>query len=179
MGSRRNFFPMSEPRPEDLTAGIDTREQLELDLSPLKTVRITMPEGDYTLIGLEKYIAIERKSLPDLLGCVGGDRERFDKEVQRLLAYPVRCLVVESDWPLIELGGWRSQVTPQAVIGSLLGWQTSGLPILMAGDHERAGKYVSRILFTAARRRWREMRQMFAGMDCEAPSDAPCTQGGA
>jgi hypothetical protein len=35
-----------------------------------------------------------------------------------------------------------------------------GLPVIMAGDHSRAGRYVSRILFVAARRRWREARAL-------------------
>ncbi len=35
-------------------------------------------------------------------------------------------------------------------IGSLLGWQAAGLSIHMAGDHERAGRHVARILYTIA-----------------------------
>jgi hypothetical protein len=49
-------------------------------------------------------------------------------------------------------------VTPQAALGSVLGWIAQGVPIIMAGNHEQAGRYVSRLLFTAARRRWREAR---------------------
>ena len=60
----------------------------------------------------------------------------------------------------IEAGDWRSKVTPAAAIGSLLGWVAAGLPVIMAGDHERAGKYVSRLLYIAARRRWREARSL-------------------
>jgi ERCC4-type nuclease len=149
-----------ELKPEMVTAIRDTREQIPLDLSPLLTVPGTLATGDYSLLGLEHVVAIERKGLSDLLACVGGERERFDREVQRLLAYPVRCLVVEATWPEIEAGGWRSKITPQAVMGSLLGWIAAGLPILMAGDHARAGRYVSRLLFIAARRRWRENRAM-------------------
>lgn len=74
---------------------------------------------------------------------VGGPRTRFDREVQRLLAYPVCALVVESDWPTLEQGDWRSDVTPSAVLGSVLGWIVSGLPVLLCGDRERAGRYVS------------------------------------
>jgi ERCC4-type nuclease len=111
---------------------------------------------------LEHVVSIERKSLTDLLACVGQDRERFDREVQRLLAYPVRCLVVESTWCEVEAGEWRSKVTPQAVVGSLLGWMAAGLPIILAGDHHRAGRFVSRLLFMAARRRWREARALIA-----------------
>jgi len=150
----------AELKPESVTAVIDTREQLPLDLSPLQTITGTLVTGDYSVVGLEHVVAIERKSLSDLLCCVGRERERFDREVQRLLAYPVRALVVEATWPQIEAGEWRGQVKPAAVIGSLLGWIAAGLPVILAGDHARAGHYVSRLLFTAARRRWRECREL-------------------
>ncbi len=159
----KNPFP-SELKPESVTAVVDTREQLPLDLSPLQTVAGTLATGDYSVQGLEHVVAIERKSLPDLLGCIGRDRERFEREVQRLLAYPCRAIVVESTWPEIEAGGWRSKVTPKAAVGSVLGWIAAGVPVVMCGDHERAGRCVSRLLFTAARRRWREARALVKPM---------------
>jgi ERCC4-type nuclease len=118
--------------------------------------------GDYSVQGLENIVAVERKSLGDLLGCIGQNRERFDREVIRLLAYPVRAIVVEACWADLERGEWRSQITSSAAIGSVLGWIAQGVPIIMAGDHPRAGRYVSRLLFTAARRRWREARALVA-----------------
>ena len=152
-------------KPEQLTAVIDSREKAPLDLTPLRVESGTLATGDYSLVGLEQFVAVERKSLPDLLGCIGRDRARFDREVQRLLAYPVRALVVEACWAEIEIGRWtRSRITPQAAIGSLLGWIAIGLPVIMCGDHERAGRYVARLLFTAARRRWRESRQLVGGV---------------
>lgn len=159
----RNPIP-ADLRPEQLTAVVDTREQLPLDLSPLLSMRGTLDTGDYSVRGLEHVVAIERKSLPDLLGCVGQSRERFEREVQRLLAYPVRALVVEATWPDLEQGEWRSKVTPAAAVGSCLGWIAQGLPVIMAGDHRRAGRYVARLLFLAARRRWREARQLVANV---------------
>ena len=150
----------AELRPEQVTAVVDTREQLPLDLSPLRTVEGTLTTGDYTVQALESVVAVERKSLPDLLGCIGVERERFDREVQRLLAFPVRTLVVEATWAALEAGGWRSKVTPSAAVGSCLGWIAAGLPIVMAGDHTRAGRYVARLLYIAARRRWREARHL-------------------
>lgn len=154
-------------KPENVTALIDTREQQLLDLSPLRTEQATLPTGDYSLKGLEHVIAIERKSLDDLLGVVGRDRPRFDREVQRLLAYPVRVLLIESTWPQIELGQWRSKLKPEAVIGSLMGWQAAGLSIHMVGDHERAGRHAARLLFTTAKRRYRELRAL-----CDAVTDS-------
>ncbi len=155
-------IPAELPR-KNVVAIEDTREQLRLDLTPLQTISGTLATGDYSVRGLEHIVAIERKSEPDLLACIGVERARFDREVMRLLAYPVRALVVESTWERIEAGGWRSKVTPQAALGSLLGWVAMGLPVVMCGDHERAGKYVSRLLYTAARRRYRESRELLRG----------------
>jgi ERCC4-type nuclease len=110
-------------------------------------------------------VAVERKSLSDCLGCVGVDRDRFEREIQRLLAYPCRALVIEATWEELEAGKWNSKVTASAALGSVLGWIARGLPVIMAGDHDRAGKYVSRLLFTAARRRYRECRELVLSPD--------------
>ena len=158
---------------ENVTAIIDTREQLPLDLAPLRMERGTLVTGDYSIKGLEHVVSLERKSLDDLLGCIGSDRERFDREVQRLLGYPVRCLIVESSWQELERGGWRSKVSTAAAIGSCLGWIAAGLPIIMAGTHQRAGQFAGRILYTAARRRWREARELFATAIETDPPKAP------
>jgi ERCC4-type nuclease len=143
-----------------VTAIIDTREQTPLDLAPLKTVTATLNTGDYSVLGLQHLIALERKSLPDLLACVGSERDRFDREVQRLLAYPTRCLVGEASWAQIEAGDWKSQVKPAAALGSLLGWIAQGLPVIMAQNHDNASHYASRLLFLAARRRFRELKYL-------------------
>jgi len=150
----------AELRPDQVTAIIDSREKLPLDLAPLAVEVGTLATGDYSVKGLVDVVAIERKNMSDLLGCIGGERERFDKEVQRLLGYPCRAIVIESTWGDMEAGGWRSKVTPAAAVGSLLGWIAAGVPVVMCGDHVRAGRYVSRLLFTAARRRWREARAL-------------------
>lgn len=154
----RNPLP-AKLDPSQVVAIIDSREQLPLDLSPLKTEVGTLQSGDYALKGIDE-IRIERKSLPDLLACVGVERERFEREIERLLAFKVRVLLIESTWQEIELGQWRSKVSVESVIGSLLGWQAAGLSIHMAGNHERAGRHAARLLFTVARRRYAELRQL-------------------
>ena len=159
-------------KPDQVTAIVDTREQAPLDLSPLRSEPGTLATGDYSVKGLVDVIAIERKSLTDLLGCIGQERERFDREVIRLLAYPTRAIIVEATWGQIEAGNWKSKVTPAAAVGSLLGWIAQGVPVIMAKDHERAGRYVSRLLFTAARRRWREARALAGSVSAAADSQA-------
>lgn len=146
--------------PSAVIAIVDSREQNPLDLAPLQVAVDGLDTGDYSIRGLEHVVRVERKSLPDLVACVGRERERFDREVMRLLAYPVRVLVVETTWPELELGQWRGKVTPDQVIGSLLGWQGHGLAVHCVGDHERAGKHVARLLFTVARRRYAELRKL-------------------
>lgn len=148
----------------DLTVICDTREQTPLKLDPMAVERGTLATGDYSIKGLEHLIAIERKSLPDLIMCVGQERERFEKECQRLLAYETRAIVVEAHWADIECGYWRSKLTPSHVLGSVLGWVAQGIPILMVGSHDLAGKYVARMLFIAARRRFRELQSMCDGL---------------
>lgn len=143
---------MARIKPEQLTAIVDTREQTPLDLSPLRVERGTLSTGDYSIVGLEDEVSIERKSLGDLLACVGRERERFERELDRLRAYRVRCLVVESSWQEIEQGDWRSKLKPSQVSSSLLRWLETGIPIALVGDHARAGRFVSRLLFLAGRR---------------------------
>lgn len=146
--------------PQDITAIIDTREQTPLDLQPLTTERGTLSTGDYSVRGLEDHIAIERKSLPDLIGCVGRERERFERELQRMRGFDVRAVVVEASWSELLTGQWRGKVTPQQASGTVLGWQAWGIPFLFAGNHQDAGQAVSRMLFIAARRRWREAAKL-------------------
>lgn len=162
----------SDLKPENIVCLIDRREQCPLDLHPLAVEMATLKVGDYSVRGLEHIVAIERKELSDLIGCVGRERDRFEREMHKILAYPCRALVVEATWRDIEAGGWRGDITPAQVLGSLLGWIVQGVPVLMAGDHERAGKYVARMLLLAARRRWRESRNLLAVLDEPKEGDA-------
>lgn len=158
--------------PTDVTAIIDTREQRPLDLSPMRVERRGLDTGDYSILGLEHAVAIERKSLPDLIACVGIERERFERELKRLAAYPVRSVIVEASWAELAIGSWRSKVTPAAASGSVLAWIGEGISFLFVGSHEEAGRAVSRLLFLAARRRWRELEGFQRGIGAQGmPSD--------
>lgn len=145
----------------DIIAVVDTREQTPLDLSPFRVVRKGLTTGDYSILHLEKEISIERKSLPDLLGSIGRDRDRFDAEMKRLLAYPSRMLLIESTIDEIEKGQWRSKLKPSHVLGALAGFQEMGIPVCLAGDHLRASRFAFNHLRLAALRRWGELRAFF------------------
>lgn len=141
----------AKPPDEAITVLVDTREQLPHDLSPLRMEFVTLKTGDYSVAGLERKIAIERKSLPDFLACVGVERDRFEDCVQRLLGYPHRAIVIEASWDELEAGAWRSKVTPAAAIGSIDSWIACGVPVVLAGTRKRAGERVASLLIHAAR----------------------------
>ena len=131
---------------------IDSREQTRWEFSNLPTERGTLDAGDYSLKNLTHLISIERKSLPDLLACVGRERARFRRELQRLKSYRFRTLIIEASHADLEAGQWRSQVKPSAVLGSLAAWQAQfSLPIWLAGTREAGAEFCERYLFRCAR----------------------------
>lgn len=135
-----------KPKEEDLVAIIDTREPLPLDLSPMKSVRGTLETGDFSYVGGEHWTRIERKAFPDFLNCVTHERERFEKEIIRLKAYPDRMLIIEASWQEIEAGDWplifdkkkdiwrKPDITPQAALMSIFSWMSEGIPVTLIGD---------------------------------------------
>lgn len=162
-------------RLEDITAVIDTREQTPWSLDPLKTQRGTLTTGDYSIVGLEREIAIERKSLSDLLGCIGGSRKRFEEELERLQSYMTRCVIVECSYQDFEQGIWLfgakgiiSKIHPSAAMGSVLGWMSKGIPFLFCPTPEMASTAAARLLFVAAKRRYRELTGFYNGLKLES-----------
>ena len=134
------------------TVVIDSREQSPLVFGNLPAEVGTLDTGDYSVRGLEHLIAVERKTLGDLLGCVGKDRSRFKRELQRLRAYRFRLLVVETDAATLDAGDWTGKIQPAHVLGSLAAWTAQyNLPAWLGGDHEASGRFVERFLRQAAR----------------------------
>jgi ERCC4-type nuclease len=112
----------------------------------------TLDVGDYSIRGLEHLVTVERKSVGDLLACVGRERERFKRELQRLRAYRFRLLVVQGDAATLAAGQWRSALRPSHVLGSLAAWCAQyQLPVWLAGDHDGAACFTERFLYQTAR----------------------------
>ncbi len=143
-------------RPEDLLAIVDTREQAPLDLL-LPTVEGKLQTGDYSLVGLDTRIRIERKSIQDLVMCVGRERERFDRCIERLRGFELAVLVIEGTEGVIEMKQYRGETSPDAVLGSVHAWRAKGINIDWAGDRQRAAVHISRTLFSFAREKYREL----------------------
>lgn len=89
--------------PNGFISIIDTREQERGDPLFLKRppkglvmVRDSLKVGDYSVRGFEEGgITIERKKIPDLLNCLGNDRERFKRELIWMKEYEWKAIVIE------------------------------------------------------------------------------------
>jgi ERCC4-type nuclease len=98
------------------------------------------------LAGFTDRVAIERKSLSDLVMCVGPERERFLDEMRRLRAYDVRAVVVEASVDAVLAHAYRSNTAPQSVIGTTVSiWVDHGVPTIWGGDAKNAANLVERM----------------------------------
>lgn len=140
---------------------IDSREQLPYQFRTSLSQHISfailkgaLPEGDYAahLVcedGPEATAVIERKSLSDLYGSLTHNRERFERELERLRPYGFKALIVEGDLPAIARGGLRpdSQVNPRSIVASLIAFsQRFNVHVVFAGDRRHAELYAFRLL---------------------------------
>jgi ERCC4-type nuclease len=122
---------------------IDTREQLPFSFTRfqgVETEQAALPAGDYSLPGFEDKVAIERKELNDLIGCLkGSDRDRFERELNRTRHYDLFCVVVESTLEDVAKGRYRSEMKPQAALQSIFAFQVRyRVPFIWAGNRAAA-----------------------------------------
>ena len=139
---------MARARKPKFTAGlivVDTRESLPLGFPG--STRKTLATGDYSVLGMEERVAIERKTLGDFYACVGRERARFERELERLgtMAYP--AVVIEASLSDIAHGTEFSRVHPMSAIGSILAWSVKHrLPFFFAESRRRCRSMVYHLL---------------------------------
>lgn len=122
---------------------IDTREQSPFEFlgqnGDIETERGTLILGDYSLAGLTDRVAVERKSLADLVMCLGKERERFQRELMRAAALEAFAVVVEASWQDLAAGKYRSKLSPASGMASVLSFMARHrIPFLFAGSRENA-----------------------------------------
>lgn len=141
------------PRAESPTADlpaivIDSREQNPLVFPPsVRVVVAGLKTGDYSLEGFEDQVSLERKELCDLLACIGRERDRFQRELERLALLDYGAIVIEGTLADVLAGSERSLVSGRAAVGSLLAWSVDyRLPVFFAGDRRLAAALVLKVL---------------------------------
>ncbi len=128
---------------------VDTREQAPYAFDPNRFAveRRTLPAGDYSLVGSEGRVAVERKSLTDFAQTVIRARRRFHEELKKLAACEFGCVVVEGSMRDLLDGVYGTGAHPNAVFGAgisiCVDW---GVPVYFCGDRQTARQFVEAYL---------------------------------
>ena len=140
-----------------LTIKIDSREQKPYEFENPSEVG-TLSCGDYSIMGLENHVAVERKELNDLIGCLTAGRERFERELYKARALDYFALVIEASLSDLVNGNYRSEMNPKSAIQSLLAFSIRyRLPVWFAESRE----YGQRITESLLRKYAREIERKF------------------
>ena len=106
---------------EDFVIVIDTREQKPYSF-PCNMVKAGLETGDYSLLGHETRIAVERKRPEEMFLCVGKERKRFERELERFVGFEYAAIVIEGNLGDMIRPSAFSTVSPKTVINSLVSW---------------------------------------------------------
>jgi len=129
----------------------DTREKRPYSFETPSQVG-TLKCGDYSLVGGEHLISIERKELNDLIGALSKDRARFERELFKGKSLDYMGLVVECSLSDIINHNYRSEMSPKAVVQSLIAFSIRyRLPIWFAGSREYGLRITASLLEKYAR----------------------------
>lgn len=143
---------------------VDTREQAPWHFSNqimggrlwiIKREVRTLATGDYSIVGHEQEIVVERKSVDDALSSITAGNERFRREHERMAeiveAGGFAAVVVEGDLATIceDLDSGRAgrQISSDVVIGVAASWsQRYGTHWVFAGSRALAERLAFRFL---------------------------------
>lgn len=91
----------------------------------IETSRVTLAQGDYSILDHSHAISIERKSKQDLFGTLSAGRDRFEAELQRLSEQVIHStVIVEAEWSeILRDPPEFSKLHPKTVFRSVLAWQ--------------------------------------------------------
>ena len=136
---------------------IDTREQTPLTFTRFPNwiageKRQKLKIGDYTVQGMEHLLAIERKTLSDIITTVMQERSRFFKMCEQLARYGWRALLIEASYEDIK-SPYNEENTfahPNAVSGTLDALEARfGIPVIYTSRYrllseEKAASWLSK-----------------------------------
>ena len=144
----------------------DSREQAPFAFSglPVEVEVAALEAGDYSVRGFERKVAVERKELGDLVGCLGADRQRFERELARLRGYDCAAVVVEAPVVALRTGRYLGRLDAGAAWQSVLAFTMRyRVPFIWCQDRADAEATTFDLLRHYARDRWRELQALAAG----------------
>lgn len=131
---------------------VDSREQLPYEFKRFgdqfaAIERRKLLAGDYSIHGFETKVAVERKSLPDLVQTIIRDRQRFKAELAKLMQYDFAAVVIEASLKQVSSPYAFSQANPLSVVGSIQSFSmVYGVHFIFADDRVNAEAQVAGLL---------------------------------
>lgn len=136
----------------DMTIAIDSREQRAYGFK--NAVVKALRTGDYSIVGLEGRIAIERKTKDDAYKSITQGYARFAREAERLAALDYGAIVVECSLEELLRPPRHARINPRVVARVLLRWSVAyRLPIFFAGTRALGRAVTERLLLEYWHRR--------------------------
>lgn len=143
------------PKPTIL---VDSREQRPLSFANFQNWVagervVALPVADYSIEGMESLVALERKSLEDLIGTLTQNRARFFRMCEKMTAYRWRAILVEATLEDIKTPNATlfSGAHPNGIFGSLDAVETKfDIPVIYTSMYrqlaeEKAASWLSKI----------------------------------
>jgi DNA excision repair protein ERCC-4 len=137
---------MTPPNPTIIT---DTREQIPFEFpdDQCLTQRAALPAGDYSLLGMESRVAVERKELNDYVQSVIHQRDRFHRELVRLETYDTAIIVVEGSLADIVGRRYRSGAHPMSILGATVSIMVDHqIPVIFCDNRQIACRFTQDFL---------------------------------
>jgi len=141
---------------------VDSREQLPYSWGRegVQCRTVTLEAGDYSIIGMERVVCVERKSFADFYSClteprqrngtVKHGRERFENDLHRMSQCRYPLVVIEATmsdllrrFTYVASGGVekQSQLDPLVAQNSWLSWQARyRIPMPLCGERSAASR---------------------------------------
>ena len=154
----------------------DTREQTPWNFAPsVPTVSGTLQTGDYSVLGHETEIAIERKSLDDLVGSITWGNVRFQKELERLRAYRLAVVIIEASPADVEAHRYYAKKVQTSEVFAIVAalHVKHGVPFMFGGTRKHAAS--SALLLMHAF--WKTRRRELADVEAEELKAAIANRG--
>ena len=144
---------------EAVCAFVDTREQHPWNLEPMATVTTTLQTGDYSSY-CGRFVLERKNSVDELISCMTKDRERSERELERMQAFEAAVVVVEGSYGDLVSGNYRSQMNKSAALGSLVAWQLRyRIPFFFAENRSNAEEFAKSFFRIQLRDRLLELQR--------------------
>ena len=124
----------------------DNREQIVYQFT-CPTIRGTLKTGDYGLADYENQVAIEAKALNDVVTCLGPQRDRFERELERARSLEYFAVVIEGTFEDLASGRYTSRLHPNSAVESISTFEIRyRIPFLFCGTRALAGRKCESLL---------------------------------